>query len=113
MHAPRRFRTGQFAPQNGAQVEAHQIIQSPPRQIGLDQFHIHLARVFHGLGHGCLGDGVKHHAADSGGFLDRLALGQRLLQMPRDRLALAVGVGCEDQCIVIFERIRDGFDVLF
>jgi len=33
--------------------------------------------------------------------------------MPADRLALAVGVGCEDQLVVVFQRISNRFDVFF
>ena len=111
LHAACRFRAGQLAPQDGAEVEPHEIVERAARQIGLDQLHIDLAGVFHRLGHGGFGDRVEDHAADGGARLDRLAAGQRLLQVPADRLALAVGVGGEDQNRVIFQRIGDGFDM--
>ena len=82
LHPARRFRAGQLAPQHGRQVEAHQIIQRPARQIGLDQFHVDLTGVLHRFGDGGSGDRVEHHAADGHAGLDRLAAGQRLLQVP-------------------------------
>ena len=112
LHAARRFSTGQFAPQNRRQIKAHQIIQRAPRQIGLHQRHIHLARVFHRLGDGSFGDGVKHYAANRCGFFYGFTLAQRFFQMPADRLALAVGVGRQNQFIVVFQGICNGFDVL-
>jgi len=60
-----------------------------------------------------LGDRVEHHAADGGVFLDRLALAQGLFKMPANRLAFAVGVGCEDQGVVVFQGVGNGFDMLF
>ena len=32
--------------------------------------------------------------------------------MPADGFAFAVGVGCEDQGIVVFQRVGDGLDML-
>ena len=111
LHAPRRLCAGQFAPKNRRQVEPHQIIQRTSCQIGLDQRHIHLTRIRHRFCHGLFSDLVKHHAADRRVLLDRFAFGQRLLQVPADRFAFAVGVSREDQCVVVFQRISDGFDV--
>ena len=51
LHPPRRPRPRQLAPQHRRQGEPHQIVQRAPRQIRLDQRHIHLPRVFHCLGH--------------------------------------------------------------
>ena len=65
----------------------------------------------HRLGHRLLGDGVEHHP------LDRLAV-QRLLllehfeHVPGDRLALAVGVGRQDQLVGAFDRPRDVVEAL-
>jgi hypothetical protein len=62
-------------------------------------------------GHGVLGDRVEGHAADGRILLDRLALFQRLLEVPADRLPLAVGVGGEDQVGVVLQRVGDRLDV--
>lgn len=48
-----------------------------------------------------------------GVLLDGLAVQQSLLKVPRDRLALAVGVSGQDQVVVVFQRVGDGLDVLF
>ena len=111
LHTSGGFRAGQFAPKHGREVEPHQIVQRAAGEIGLDQRHVDLTRVLHRLGHGLFGDLVKDDAANGRVFLDRLALGQRLLQVPADRLAFAVGVSREDQCVVFGQRVGDGFDV--
>src|SRR5690606_23551059 len=80
------------------QVEAHQIVQRPARQIGVHQLHIQLARVGHGLQHGGLGDGVEGDALDVL-VLQRLLLVQDLQNVPADRLSLAVGVGGQDDTV--------------
>ena len=72
-----------------------------------------MARILHRFGDGGLGDGVEDYARHGRIFFDRATFGERLLQMPADGFALAVRVGCEDQLIVVFEGIGDGFDVFF
>ena len=111
MHAASRFRAGQLAPEDGRQVEAHQIVQRAASEVGFDQRHVDLARVGHRFVNGGLGDGVEGDAFDVGILLDRLAFGQRLLQVPTDRLTLAVRVGGEDQGVVVLKRVGDGLDV--
>ena len=111
LHPPCRPRAWQLAPQHGGKVKPHQIIQRTAGQIGIAQRHIHLARMFHRLGHGIFGDGVERHARD--GLALFQAAVQRLLQMPRNRLAFAVRVGCKDQLIVGFQRLGNGADMLF
>ena len=113
LHAACGFCTGQLSPQNGAEVKAHKIVQCTAGEVCLDQRHVHLARVFHGLGHGVFGDRVEHNAADRRVFLDRLAQCERLLEVPADRFAFAVGVGCEDQFVVEFQRVGNRLHVLF
>ena len=99
LHTASGFCAGELAPKHRREVEAHQIIQRTPRKIGLNQRHIHLARVFHGLSNGRFGDGVKNHALHMGALLDHLALFQRFLKVPANRLTFAVGVGCENEFI--------------
>src|SRR5215472_13514423 len=53
-----------------------------------------------------LGDGVKDDALDRLS-LERLFLLEHLQDVPGDRLALAVGVGCQDQLIGLFDRPGD------
>ncbi len=113
LHATCGTGTGQFAPKNGREIETHQIVQGAAGKIGFDQILIDLPRVLHRLGDGGFGDGVEDHAADRRVGFDGFAVPQGFLKMPADCLAFAVGVGCEDQCRVIFQRIGNRFDVLF
>ena len=110
LHPTRRLCARQFAPQHGRQGKADQIVQRPARQIGLDERQIDLARRFHRLGDGGFGDGVEGDATDLLALFE--AAGQSLLQVPGNRLALAVRVGGEDQLVVGFQRFGDRLDVL-
>ncbi len=112
LHAPRGFRARQLAPEHGAQVEADKIVERAARQIGLDQRRVDVAGIAHRLGHRRLGDRVEDYPPHRRVLPDRAALAQRLFEMPRDCLALAVGVGGEDQLGVVLERLGDGADVL-
>jgi hypothetical protein len=67
--------------------------------------------VAHRLLHRLLGDGVEHDA------VDRLVLQAFLplrifVDVPGDRLALAVGVGREDQLVGVLDRARDVVEAL-
>jgi hypothetical protein len=103
---------GELAPQDGGKVEAHEVVEGAAGEIRLHERRVHLAGVAHGLGHGGLGDGVEGDAGDLGVLADRLAVAQRLGEVPGDRLALAVGVGGEDEVGVVLERVGDGLEVL-
>ena len=111
LHATRRPRAGEFAPEDWGELEAHQIIQSTTRQVGLNQRLVDLTRVLHCFGHGSLGDRVENHAADGRVFLNGATLAQGLFEVPRNRLSFAIGVGREDQVVVVFQGVRDGFDM--
>ena len=106
------LRARQLAPEHGGEAEADEIVERAAGEIGFDQFHVDLPRMVHRGRDGGFGDGVKDDALDLGGFLHRLALGQGLQQVPGDRLALAVGVGGEDQFVVAFQSVGDGADML-
>ena len=110
LHPASRFRSGQLAPQDRRQVEADQIIERTACQIGMDQRRVDFARAGDGLLHGFLGDGVEGHAADRHVLLDAPAVEQRLLQVPGNRLALAIGVGGQDQVRVVGQRVGDVLD---
>jgi hypothetical protein len=101
-----RTGAGQLAPQDGRQVEAHQIVQRAAGQIGLDQLHIQLTGIGHGLEHGGLGDGVEGDALDLF-VLQRLLLVQDFQNMPADRLSLTVGVGRENNAVGALGRLRN------
>ena len=106
LHAARRARARQLAPQHRREGKADQIIQRAARHIGIDQRAVDLARVLHRFGHRLLGDGVEHHALDLV-ILDRAFLFQDFQHVPGDRLALAVGVGRENQPVGAFQGARD------
>ena len=106
LHPACRARARQFSPQHRRKRKADQIIQRAAREIGVDQRAVDLARVLHRLGHRLLGDGVENHA------LDRLILERAFLlhdfeDMPGNRFAFAVGVGCENQFVGALERAGD------
>ena len=60
----------------------------------------------HRVGDRLLGDGVEDDALDRL-ILQRMLLLQDFEHVPRDRLALAVGVGGEDQLVGALDRLGD------
>ena len=106
MHAARRARARQFAPQHRRQREADQIIERAARQIGVDQRLVDGARMLHRLGHRLLGDGVEHDALDRL-RLERLLFLENLQDVPGDRLAFAVRVGGQNELVGVFDGARD------
>jgi hypothetical protein len=111
LHTAGRARARQLAPQHRRKREAYQIVERAARQIGIDQRPVDLARVGHCLHHGLLGDGVEDDAAD-GLVLDRALCLQHLQHMPGDRLALAVGVGGENEAVGFPDRRGDVTETL-
>ena len=100
-----------LAPQQGREVEAHQVVERAARLLGVDHVHGDVARRGDGGLDRRLGDLVEHHA------LQDLALEQPLgledfRQMPGDGLPLAVRVGCEVDGVGFLDRLGDGVDVL-
>ena len=111
LHAAGRARARQLAPQHGREREAHEIVERAAGEICIHKLLVDLARVLDRLGHRLLGDGVERHALDRLALQD-LAIVERFEHVPRDRLALAIRVGCEDQAVGIAHRIGDFLDVL-
>ena len=110
LHAARALGAGQAAPQHGRQREAIEIVERTAREIGVDQRLVELARGLHRIGHRLFGDRVEGHPVDLGG--QRLALCQQLAHVPRNRLALAVGVGRENQPVGALRRVADFLEAL-
>ena len=110
LHASRALRTGKPPPQHRRKREAIEIVERAAREIGIDQRLVELARGLHRLGHRLLGDRVERHAVDAVG--QRLALLQQFEHVPRNRLALAVGVGREDQPVGALGRVADFLEAL-
>ncbi len=110
LHAPGTAAAGQLAPQHWRQGEADQIVQRPPRQVGLDQRLIELARVRHGVFDGGAGDLVEGDPLDPDA-LQGIFFVQHGADMPGDRLALAIRIGGEVQGLGAFQRLGDGRDL--
>jgi len=72
---------------------------------------VEIARMAHGVEHRRARDFVEHHPLDVDPF-QRLALLQHLAHVPRDRLALAVGVGRQIEMLGALERLGDVADAL-
>ena len=112
LDAASRPATRQFAPQDRRQVEADQIVECAARQIGIDQFAINLAGMFH-CGRDCiLGDRVEDDTLDWRVLLQGAALAQGFHEVPADGFAFAIGVGREDQRVGFFQRRCDLGDTL-
>ncbi len=96
-------------PQQRRQVEADQIVQRAPRLLGVDQVGRDLARVAHGVLDGRFGDLVEGHPLHR--RLD-LAFLEDLADVPGNRLAFAVRVGCQQHFVGLLGGLDDGLDVL-
>ena len=81
LHAAGRAAARQLAPQHRRQGEAHQIVERPAGEVGVDQRLVELARMGDGVEHRLLGDGVEGDALDVDA-LQRLAAAQHVLHMP-------------------------------
>ena len=79
-----------LGPQQGAELVAHQAIQRTTRLLRVHQPHLDGARGFDRVGNGLLGNLMELNAV-------RLVYvhAQRVGQMPGNRFALSVRVGCE------------------
>ena len=79
-----------FAPEDGADLVAHQAVEHAAGLLGVDEVHVDAARVLDGVEDGRLGNLVEDDA------LRRLRVElQGLLQVPGDGLSLAVLIGCQ------------------
>ena len=99
-------RARQFAPEHRREVEADEIIERAARAIGVDQRFVDLARMAHRILDRLLGDGVEDDAIDALVLEQLLAL-ENFVDMPGDRLALAVGVGREDDAVGALDCASD------
>ena len=111
LHPSGGFAARQLSPQHGGQGKAHQIIQRPPRQIRINQRLIQGPRLGQCILHGGFGDFAEHHALNR--FCPQNApVFQDFVQMPRNGLPFAVGVGGQNDFFGILGQIRNGFDLL-
>ena len=110
LHPPGGEPAPDLLPQQGREVEAHQVVQRPARLLGVHQRHGEVPRVGHGVLHGLPGDLVEDHAAHVL-VLQQPALGEELAQVPGDGLPLAVRVGGEEEGVRLLHRAGDGVHV--
>ena len=113
MYAPGGFRAWELSPKNWRKIETNKIVERASREIGFNQGCVDITGVLHRLSDRGFGYCVKCNAANGGIFFDRPTLCQRFLQVPADRLSLAIRVGRKDQRVVIFQCVRNGLDVFF
>ena len=101
-----------FAPQQRRQVEAHEVVERATRLLRVDEFIGQRPRLLDGVLHGLLGDLVEHDAVYGLG-VEHATLAQQLVQVPRNGLALAVGVSREVQRVGLLERAHNRVDMFF
>ena len=106
MHTPGGARARQFAPQHRREVEPDQIVQRAAGEVSIHQGLVNLTRVFHRVCDGIFGDGIENHARHRHIFQDALGL-EHLQNMPRNGLAFAVRVGCQNQAVGAFNGLGD------
>ncbi len=84
----------QLAPEHRGEGEAHEVIEGAAGEIGLYEWLIQLARLAHSRCHGVAGDLVEGHAMDDLAPQRVLVL-QHGADVPGDRLALTIRIGCK------------------
>ena len=111
LHAAGRACARQFAPQNGGEREADEIIEGAAREIRIDQRAVDRARMLHGFADGLLGDGIEHHPLDRLVLQDLLFL-QDLEHVPGNGFAFAIRVGRENEAVGAFDGLGDVVEAL-
>ena len=111
LNPPRRAGARQLAPQHRREREADEVVERAPREIGVDQPLIEIARVAERFVDRGLGDLVKHHPLDVD-ILENGLFGERRADMPGDRLAFAVRVRREVEILRVPDRADDRGEVL-
>lgn len=67
--------------------------------------------VLYCFGYGSFGDCVKDYVRYRGVFFNGVMFVQSFFQVLRNCFFFVIGVGCEDQVIVFFQCVCDGFDM--
>ncbi len=106
---PAEREPGSFRHSTGERVKPTRLIEGAACEISVHKRRVDLARMRHRFRDGLFGDGVEYDA------LDFLAVGRAFFledfeDMPRDRFALAIGVGGEDQLVGALQRLCDLVD---
>ena len=106
-----RARARQFYPEHRRKMEPDKIVERPAGKVCVDQRPVDLARVFHGLADGVSRDFMKDDPADVEIF-EPVFLPEQFQDMPGNRLALAVRVGCQEKAAGLPGGARDFVDPL-
>src|SRR6516164_11476221 len=110
LYAPRGQPAPHLLPQEWREIEADQVVESAARLLCVDELHRQAARLPDRLADGVARDLVEHHPMHVLA-VEGAARIEDLLQVPGDRLTLAIGVGGEIQSLGLAERARDRRDV--
>jgi len=103
LHPARRQTAPHLGPQHRADLVAHQPVEHAPRLLRLELVHVEFERMQDGVVHGLLCDLVEEHALNV-----RVGRPNLFSDMPGDGLALAVGVGRQQDLLCPLGR---GLDV--
>ncbi len=106
LHTPGRQARTHLAPQHRRHLVAVETVEDAARLLRVDHLHVELARVVDGALDGFLRHLVEDHA------LDRHLRLQRLEQVPRDGLALAVLIGGEVELVGVLQSALELGDLL-
>ena len=100
LHTSGRQRRLNLAPQHGRKLEAHDAVEYTPRLLGIDEVDVDASRRVERMQDGRLRDLVKDDALRAVGRQF-----ERLAEVPRDGLPLAVLIGCEQHLTRILRRL--------
>ena len=103
LHAPGGETAANFGPQQRRDLVPDEPVQNTPGLLRVDAIHIDRVGRLDRLDGRSLGDFVE---LDTFGILEL----EELREVPGDRLALAVGVGCEEYVGGRFRRVFEVFD---
>ena len=101
LHTARRQLRHDLLPQHGADLVAVETVKDSTRLLGIDQVEVEIARVLERGGDRLLGDLVEDHP------LGRDLRLELLQQVPRDRLALAVTVGGQEELVGVLQFVLE------
>ena len=93
LDSARRQARCHLAPQERGDFIADETVEDAPRLLRVDQLHVDLARIVQGAGYGFGSDLMEGHS------LDRDLGLEHLVQVPGDRLSLAVLVGGQEELV--------------
>jgi len=108
LHAACGQAPAHLAPEERAELVAHQTIQHPAGLLGVEQILVNGAGVGHALLHALFGDLVKGDAVGLVGVQP-----QNVCQMPADSFAFAVRVGRQQHAVCVFGLALELLDELF